>query len=111
LRQNLSAFFRGYDLILTPTAAALPWPAGETHPREIAGHAVGPRGSAIFTGFVNAAHLPAITVPCRPSKAGLPIGFQLIAAWGRDEVLIAIAAAYEAAYPWAMSWQTQRETL
>jgi aspartyl-tRNA(Asn)/glutamyl-tRNA(Gln) amidotransferase subunit A len=105
LRQDLAAFFRGYDLILTPTAAALPWPATEPYPPVIAGQAVGPRGSAVFTGFVNAAHLPAITLPCRPSQTGLPIGFQLVAAWGCDEDLVSIAQAYETAHPWAMAWQ------
>ena len=105
LRGNLARLFRGHDLILTPTAAALPWPREETHPRTIAGQAVGPRGVAVFTGFVNAAGLPAITVPGRPSAAGLPIGFQLVGAWGRDEDLIALAGAYEAAHPWAMSWE------
>lgn len=104
LRQELARLFRSYDILLTPTAAALPWPKNETHPRMIDGREVGPRGSAIFTGFVNAAHLPAITVPCRPSAAGLPIGFQLIAPWGRDEQLIALALAFEAAQPWEMSW-------
>lgn len=105
LRERLSLFFRDYDAILTPTAAALPWPRGETHPPTIDGQSVGPRGSAIFTGFVNAAHLPAITVPCRPSGTGLPIGFQLVAPWGGDEALIAVARAYEAAHPWRHSWQ------
>lgn len=106
LRQDLAALFTTTDLVLTPTAAALPWPAEETHPTLIAGQLVGPRGSAIFTGFVNAAGLPAISIPCRPSSSGLPIGFQLVAPWGRDEDLLAIAAAYEAAHPWPMSWDT-----
>ena len=104
LRQELAAFFRGYDMILTPTAAAVPWAAETTHPTEIAGQPVGPRGSAIFTGFVNAAGCPAISIPCRPSSADLPIGFQLIAPWGADDDLLAVAAAYEAAHPWQMLW-------
>lgn len=108
LRQDLAVLFRQYDLLLTPTAAALPWPAGESHPPRIAGVEVGPRGSAIFTGFVNAAHLPAITVPCRPARSGLPIGFQLVAPWGGDEDLIAIAHDYETAHPWAMAWERGR---
>lgn len=106
LRQDLAVLFSSTDMILTPTAAALPWPADETHPTHIAGQPVGPRGSAIFTGFVNAAGLPAISIPCQPSSSGLPIGFQLVAPWGRDEDLLAIAADYEAAHPWPMSWDT-----
>ncbi|MCJ2119242.1 amidase [Methylobacterium sp. J-001] len=104
LRQDLAALFAGHDLMMTPTAAALPWPAQETHPDRIAGVPVGPRGSATFTGFVNAAGCPGISIPCRPSGAGLPIGFQLVAPWGGDETLVAVAAAYEAAHPWPMLW-------
>ena len=104
LRQDLAALFRDYDLLLTPTAAALPWEADVAYPPSIDGVPVGPRGSAIFTGFVNAAGLPGISIPCRPSAAGLPIGFQLVAPWGGDETLLALAAAYEAAHPWGQSW-------
>ena len=107
LRTRVAELFRRYDLILTPTAAALPWPADVTHPETIAEVPVGPRGSAIFTGFVNAAGCPAISIPCRPSKSGLPIGFQVIARWGRDEQLCALAAQYEAAFPWPALWDRE----
>lgn len=104
LRTRLALLFTRCDMILTPSAAALPWPADLSHPATIAGEPVGPRGSAIFTGFVNAAGCPAISIPCRPSGAGLPIGFQLIAPWGRDEALCAMAAQYERAHPWPFLW-------
>ena len=107
LRQDLARLFTTYDLILTPTAAALPWAADIPFPAEIAGRPVGPRGAAIFTGFVNAAGLPGISIPCRPSAGGLPIGFQLVAPWGGDEALLALAAAYEVAHPWPMSWDAR----
>ncbi|URD35089.1 amidase [Methylobacterium tardum] len=105
LRQDLAALFAGHDLLMTPTAAALPWSAQETHPNRIAGVPVGPRGSATFTGFVNASGCPGISIPCRPSGAGLPIGFQLVAPWGGDETLVSVAATYEAAHPWPMLWE------
>ncbi len=105
LRRDLAALFAGHDLLMTPAAAALPWRAEDTHPPRIAGVPVGPRGSATFTGFVNAAGCPGISIPCRPSSAGLPIGFQLVAPWGGDETLVAMAAAYEAAHPWRMVWE------
>jgi aspartyl-tRNA(Asn)/glutamyl-tRNA(Gln) amidotransferase subunit A len=93
-------FASGYDLLMTPTTAALPWPATQTHPPEIAGRAAGPRGHAVFTAFVNAAGVPAISVPCAPSRSGLPIGFQLVAPFGAEPLLCAVAAQFERAHPW-----------
>jgi aspartyl-tRNA(Asn)/glutamyl-tRNA(Gln) amidotransferase subunit A len=104
MRARLETLLAEYTMILTPTAAALPWPAAETHPPRIAGQAVGPRGVAVFTGFVNAAGLPAISVPCQPSAQGLPIGLQLIGRHGDDGLLCAIAAQFEQAQPWADRW-------
>src|SRR5690606_9075044 len=88
----------------TPTTAALPWPTSEVFPPRIDGRKAGPRGHAIFTAFVNAAGLPAITIPCDPSSAGLPIGFQLIGRPGADGLLCALAREFEAAHPWAQRW-------
>jgi aspartyl-tRNA(Asn)/glutamyl-tRNA(Gln) amidotransferase subunit A len=101
LRQTLHAFFTRYDLILTPSIAALSWPAAEPFPPIIDGQAVGPRGHAVFTAFANMAGCPAISVPCMPSTSGLPIGFQLVSAIGQDETLLDIAAAYERLRPWS----------
>jgi amidase len=35
------------------------------------------------------------------TTAGLPIGVQLVADYGREDVLIRVAAQLEAAHPWA----------
>jgi len=101
LQRSLSVFFGRYDLIMTPTAAALPWPAAEPFPTMIAGEKVGPRGHAVFTAFANMAGCPGISIPAAPSTGGLPIGFQLVAAPGRDGLLCALAAQYESVCPWA----------
>jgi aspartyl-tRNA(Asn)/glutamyl-tRNA(Gln) amidotransferase subunit A len=101
LRQTMHAFFERHDLMLTPAIAALSWPAAEPFPPVIDGQHVGPRGHAVFTAFANMAGCPAISIPCVPSKAGLPIGCQLVGAIGQDELLLAVAAQLEQACPWS----------
>jgi aspartyl-tRNA(Asn)/glutamyl-tRNA(Gln) amidotransferase subunit A len=103
-RRRMAAFFQAWDLILTPAAAALPWPADQVAPPEIDGQKVGPRGHAVFTNFANLGALPGIALPCLPSETGLPIGFQLVGPSGADGLLCAMAAEWEAAQPWAERW-------
>ena len=95
---------RRFDVIVMPSTAALPWPAGEAYPTSIDGQAVGPRGHAIYTGWVNAAGLPGLALPTAPSAEGLPIGLQLIGAYGSDDALLDLGEVYEAVAPWADRW-------
>ena len=104
MRRQLGAAFARVDLLLTPSAAALPWPAAEIYPPMIDGKPVGPRGHAIFTAFVNAAGCPAVNLPCAPAPDGMPIGFQLVGRWGAEALLLQLAAQYERARPWADRW-------
>lgn len=98
LKSAVAALFARHDVLLTPAAAALPWPKRETHPPRIAGRDVGPRGHAMFTAFANACGLPAVSVPGGFAD-GLPVGVQLVAAEGRDAALLALARQFEAAMP------------
>lgn len=104
LRSDCADLFREWDCIALPSAAALPWPAEQVYPPEIAGQPVGPRGHAVFTGWINAAGLPAISVPTAPARSGLPIGLQLVGAYGSDDALLDLAASFEARAPWADRW-------
>lgn len=104
LRRDVAQLFTRIDLIVTPAAAALPWPAEEAFPTIIAGQQVGPRGHAVFTGWVNAAGLPALALPAEPSSEGMPIGIQLIGDYGSDDALLSLGAAFEALVPWAGRW-------
>ena len=100
-RRDVTRLFTQVDLIVTPAAAALPWPADEAFPAQIAGRPVGPRGHAVFTGWVNAAGLPALALPADASSDGLPIGIQLITDYGTDDALLALGSIVEAHAPWA----------
>lgn len=104
LRRDTAALFTEVDVVVMPSAAALPWAAEQAYPSHIDGQEVGPRGHAVYTGWVNAAGLPGLAVPCQPSAEGLPIGMQLIGAYGADELLLDVGAAYEAADPWSGRW-------
>ena len=110
MRERLGETFAQYDVMLTPSAAALPWPAQEVYPSTIAGKEAGPRGHAVYTAFVNAAGCAAVSLPCEPSASGLPIGFQLVAPAGNDERLCVLASEYEAAAPWADRWPAAMST-
>ncbi|HEU5296844.1 MAG TPA: amidase [Burkholderiaceae bacterium] len=99
LRAALGALFASHDFLLTPAAAALPWPARETHPPRIAGRDVSPRGHALFTAFANAEGLPAVALPCG-FEQGLPVGLQLVAPEGADSALLSLARQYEEEHAW-----------
>lgn len=91
LREAMVDVFSRYDFILTPSAAALPWPAEQPFPTVIDGKPAGPRDHAVFTGWVNIAGLPAINLPIARSATGLPIGAQLIGDFCADENLLQFA--------------------
>ncbi len=91
LRRRCAELFAEVDLVLTPTAAALPWLADQPYPREIDGQPAGPRDHAAFTGWVNLSGHPAISLPVALSRSGLPIGVQFAAGFGADGDLLAFA--------------------
>ncbi|SDD09074.1 Asp-tRNAAsn/Glu-tRNAGln amidotransferase A subunit [Actinokineospora iranica] len=78
----LSAVFDAVDLVVTPTT-----------PRPPHGHdGPGEHLSVALTWAVNLSGHPAVSVPAGLSD-GVPVGLQLIAAPGREDLLLAVAAA------------------
>jgi amidase len=53
------------------------------------------------TQLFNQTGQPAISLPMHAHADGLPIGVQLAAALGREDLLVRVAAQLEAAHPWA----------
>lgn len=84
----------GFDAVLLPTAAAQPWLAEEAYPSVIDGQQVGPRGHAVYTGWVNATGLPALAFPAGLA-GGMPAGMQLVADHGGEAMLLDLADALE----------------
>jgi aspartyl-tRNA(Asn)/glutamyl-tRNA(Gln) amidotransferase subunit A len=110
LAQRMDELFARYDAILTPATAALPWSVDASHPAQIDGRAVGPRGHAVFSAFANAVGLPAIALP-GGFVNGLPTGFQLAGARGRDAALLALALRHEQAFPREPNWPAAIDTI
>jgi amidase len=92
---------RGFDLLLTPTMSEPPPLLGEVDgngpdaDRALA--RMVPFG--VFTAPFNVTGQPAMSVPLGVA-AGLPIGVQFVAAMGREDLLLRVAAELEEARPW-----------
>jgi aspartyl-tRNA(Asn)/glutamyl-tRNA(Gln) amidotransferase subunit A len=96
--------FGRYDLLLTPTAPYDPPPAKGPFPTELEGKKLGLASVASFTIPFNLCWHPAATVRAGFSRAGLPVGLQIIGPRHRDDLVLQAAFAFEQARPWAREW-------
>jgi amidase len=55
----------------------------------------------VFCAPFNVTGQPAMSLPLHMNDAGLPIGVQLVSAFGREDLLIQVASQLEQAVPWA----------
>lgn len=97
-------FEAGHDLLLTPTMAEVAPKLGEiddtlTDDPMDAFHRSFPSGA--FTALFNVTGQPAISLPLHWTADGVPVGVQLVAPFGREDLLIRVAAQLERAQPWA----------
>ena len=102
-RPLLAQFGRDLDVLVTPTMAVEPplvgsvWDGTEDDPTVALLNCY---PMAVFTSVWNATGLPAISVPTGMSDSDLPIGVQLVAGPGREDLLLRVAAQLEQALPW-----------
>jgi len=99
LRREISSVFHNVDFLVTPTTP-IPGPAIAelTQNPEL----LRPRELLLLrnTRPVNVWGLPAISVPCGFTAAGLPIGLQIIGAHWAEARVLQLAAAYERETDW-----------
>src|SRR5438270_5469113 len=93
----------GFDVLLTPTIAEPPPKLGEfdSPPDNPLQGLFRAAGLVPFTPPFNVTGQPAISLPLSWNENGLPIGVQLVSAFGREDVLLRLAAQLEQAQPWA----------
>lgn len=99
----LREWFAGnVDVLVLPTISEVPWLLGGFAPQEGNPLAGVFRSSELisFQSPFNISGQPAISLPLGMAD-GLPIGVQLVAAWGREDLLLQLATQLEAAHPWA----------
>lgn len=94
---------KGWDLLLTPTLASPPLPVGSmpNNPERPMTPLMTAGSWVAFTSQFNISGQPAISLPLHRNADGLPIGMQLVAAYGREDMLIRVASQLEQAAPWA----------
>jgi aspartyl-tRNA(Asn)/glutamyl-tRNA(Gln) amidotransferase subunit A len=98
-RQEIGSVFNGFDLLVTPT---VPVPAPQIEELKQNLDLLRSREMVLLrnTRPFNVWGLPAISVPCGFTQAGMPIGLQIAGPhWGEVKVL-QLAHAYEQATAW-----------
>ncbi len=97
VRRSLAKLFEEVDVLAWPTVPA-PAPPLENPTVELpSGVYPADYANPRHCGIANLAGIPAISLPVGFSSTELPIGLQLLAAWGRDELLLDCAEALEQA--------------
>jgi amidase len=101
-RQMASWWDEGYDLLITPTIPEPPPPIGELIP-DATEPLKGFMRSGLLIPFTipfNITGQPAISLPLCQTDDGLPIGIQMVAAFGREDLLFRIASQLEVTMHW-----------
>ncbi|HEX7788296.1 MAG TPA: amidase [Methylomirabilota bacterium] len=98
---EVQRFLARFDLLITPTVAVPPFAVGQPGLNEINGQPSSPLGWMPFCFPFNLTGQPAASVPVGFTRAGLPVGLQIVGRRHADHTVLAASAAFEAAQPWA----------
>lgn len=99
--RRMAAWWTDYDLLVTPTVGSPPPELGW-----FTAAGAGAEGERVvsfipYTAQFNMTGQPAVSLPLHWTPGGLPVGVQLVAGFGREDLLIKVAAQLEQAAPWA----------
>jgi aspartyl-tRNA(Asn)/glutamyl-tRNA(Gln) amidotransferase subunit A len=94
IRRDFDRVFQDVDVICSPASPTTAFRLGEKVDDPLAMYL-----NDVYTLPASLAGVPAMSVPCAPTKAGLPVGLQVIARPLEEETMLAVAAAWEAMTP------------
>ncbi len=94
IRRDFDAAFAQVDAIVSPTAPTPAFKLGDKIDDPLAMYL-----SDVYTLPASLAGIPAVSVPCAPTRAGLPVGIQIMTPALEEARSLALAAAWEARSP------------
>jgi aspartyl-tRNA(Asn)/glutamyl-tRNA(Gln) amidotransferase subunit A len=94
IRRDFEAAFHEVDAIASPTSPTAAFKLGEKMSDPLAMYL-----NDVYTLPASLAGLPAASVPCAPTKSGLPVGLQLTTPPLQESRLFTLASAWEAMSP------------
>jgi aspartyl-tRNA(Asn)/glutamyl-tRNA(Gln) amidotransferase subunit A len=94
IRRDYDEAFRSVDVIVSPTSPTPAFRLGEKSSDPLSMYL-----SDVYTLPASLAGVPAMSVPCAPTKSGLPVGLQIVARPLDEAAMLAVAAAWEARSP------------
>ena len=100
LFHRVSAFFDEYDLLMTPTVVSAPFSKDLRYLEEVEGTKFDSYiGWLVMTFVITLTAGPAISIPCGFTKAGLPVGLQIVGRCLNEKGVLSAAALFEKAHP------------
>ena len=98
LFQRAREFLETYEFLLLPTAQVPPFPIEWEYPQEIAGVAMTTYIDWMMTcAYITVTGLPALSIPCGFTDAGLPVGLQIVGRPRADFAVLQLAYAFQEA--------------
>jgi amidase len=100
LKDRMAEFFKSYDAILMPIAPVTAFRHDHSEPfnarsLEMDGHSIPYVTMLGWIALATALHLPSIAVQAGRTKAGMPVGLQIVGPWNSEGRLFDFAAAVE----------------
>ena len=98
LHERIHEFFARYDVLALPVSQVAPFPVELEYPTEVAGQPMGDYLEWMRSAYlISVTGCPALSVPAGFTRAGLPVGVQLVTAPRTESLALRVGLAFERA--------------